>query len=111
MLPALYVGANLVGPAPAAQTAGNAAFNALGDTGALLLGLAPAQAFLGVASASPNPLPLTGCIFVALSAALGLRSLYQRLFPEASGGQRLLFALWALVSLGIGFAFFLEVPR
>ena len=102
MLPALYIGAAFLGVAPSARSVVTAAGSALADTGTVFLGLAPALAFLVVASTRPASVELLGYLAVALAVVIGLRALYLRLFMERAARVVPLFACWAAVSVGIG---------
>ena len=124
--PALYIGAAFSGLAPSPRTLLLALQHTLRDAGLAMAGLAPAMLFLAAtAHGSLTPAVLAAMV-VALSAVIGLRLLYSRLFslpaPEPAtqpaknpdGTQPLsarairqlksatLFTLWAAVVLGIG---------
>lgn len=101
MLPALYIGAALGGFAPSPSRLLQAALEALGAAGLLLLGLAPALAFLLATSTSALVRAQLAPATALLGALFGLGVLSRALF---TGGvkARLLFTLWAMVTLTIG---------
>ncbi len=106
MIPALYIGAALLGVAPSARSVMRASLHALHDTGIIFLGLTPALAFLVATSSNSLTVYILGQLTAATGAILALRALYLRLF--ANRGERPsklmvpVYLAWSMVCLGIG---------
>lgn len=109
-VPGLYIGSALVGRAPSILVLWRTTAQALGRSGVLLLGCAPAALFL-VATTTTNDL-----VGVFLGVPLGaaafafLRLLYRGLYVdaiEAESTPRALFVGWAGVTMLIGLKLFL----
>jgi hypothetical protein len=111
MTPALYIGVSLCGVAPGVGAVLSALGRGLWSCGVLLLGLAPLLAFLLATNRGETAAGLFGFAAVFAGALAGLRALYAALLPEAADRRRaaLVFAAWALVSLGIGARLFVGV--
>jgi hypothetical protein len=109
MAPALYIGLSLGAVAPPARAVVHAVGAGWQAQGLVLAGLAPAAAFLLATTQSPWVSKVLGLALVGTATLLGLRSLYERLREHGAPKPRLaaLFALWALVGLGLGAHFFL----
>lgn len=109
MTPALYIGLSFGEASPPARTVVRAVGAGLQAQGLVLAGLAPAAAFLLATTESRWAGALLGVAAVATAALLGLRTLYERLREHGTPMPRLMtvFALWALVGLGLGAHFFL----
>jgi hypothetical protein len=103
MIPALYIGAATAGIAPSARTVLDAAGRALCDMGRILLGLAPALAFLLATAAVPSALWPVAVGVIALGVLISMKALYGALAAANAPAGRILavFVPWALVSLGI----------
>lgn len=104
--PALYIGAGLLGVAPPTKDAAAALATAFTRSGRLVLGLAPASAFL-TATLTGTPARLgVIAIMVIMTAMFAVRALYSSLVAARgeSAPTRLqwLFAGWSFVSAGIG---------
>lgn len=104
MLPALYIGAALLGIAPSIRRVLAAAAGAFRSASLLFLGTAPAVAFLVTTREADARLWFLGQGVVLVGAALALRELYVRAFESCDAHLKAvpLYAAWALVSLGIG---------
>lgn len=102
MLPALYIGASLIGVAPGAQTIGTSAVTALSRMGLVLAGLAPAVLFL-IVSETAGPRTI-GYGAVVVATFVGLVQLRQMAFGDSEAGLRgpMLSAVWSIVTVGIG---------
>lgn len=110
MAPALYIGLSLIGAAPPAAAVLSAFGAGLRACGILLAGLAPATAFLIVTANGTWAVWAFGSIVVAAGALLGLRRLFGELRDDSTSALRTapLYAVWSLVSLGLGVHFFLQ---
>ncbi len=112
-LPALYIGASILGLVPAADVMARATLAALRATGLLLLGLAPALAFL--IATLPSPSVALALVAAATAGAVlaGLRTLHLALSAAAPADRPplLLTALltgWSLAALAIGGQLFFQ---
>lgn len=109
-LPGLYVGAALVGAAPDAREMAAAVLNACRDQGIALLGLAPALLFLCATATDIHEAMVMGTIGVMLGTAVGMRAFYHRLREVAHSGLIMgIFAIWAMLSAGLGWEIYLRV--
>lgn len=107
-LPALYIATSLAGEAPAFGRVVGAALDALDDAGLVMLGLAPALAFLVVTTQNAHTIDLA-LLVVAVPMLLGLRSLFLTLFAserpltQVASRTVLTYVVWSAVALGIGY--------
>lgn len=103
MLPALYIASAFVGAGGSARQLIHAAASALVDSGALLLGLAPALLFLVTTSTSELAAVLLFHAALGLATVIALRGLYARAFGGSAGALLAvpLFVLWSLVGVGL----------
>jgi hypothetical protein len=104
MVPALYIGAALLGIAPSASKVATGVVAAFRSAGVAFLGLAPAVAFLVATESTDQSMSFLGQSVVLVGGLLALRTLYGAVFDEClmRGKAMLLYGAWALVSLGIG---------
>jgi hypothetical protein len=104
MIPALYIATSLAGAAPPAQYVGAAVLRSLRACGITMLGLAAPAAFLLATSKSSALVILLGGAITAAGVLAGLRVLSADLFDHQRHtlSARVVFAIWALVSLSIG---------
>lgn len=109
MLPALYIGAAFLGLSPEPKAVAAAARDSIAAVGTVLLGLAPALAFLVAASTRPPAARLLGWLVLGAAALIGVRALYVRLFERVEARAFVLFAAWSAVGLGIGARLLVEV--
>lgn len=104
MAPALYIALSLVRAAPPAARVAGSVGGALRATGTVMVGLAPATAFL--ATTSPSRLVVLGLGIVSVAGAVlvGLRALAHALFGQSELRARGLGVLvpWAAVALALG---------
>jgi hypothetical protein len=100
MLPALYIGAALFDVAPPAPRLFRAAGRALRSHGVLLLGVAPAAAFVVVTANVHEAAPAIGAVAFAASAGISLRTLHREAFAGTTprrGRYVALFIAWVAV--------------
>jgi hypothetical protein len=104
MVPALYIAGALVGIAPSARALLSHAIDAMKTGSVVLVGLAPASAFLTITSADPAIAAPLGLAALGLAAVVAFRSLYRGMFEdlEEHGRALILFFAWAFVATGIG---------
>jgi hypothetical protein len=104
LVPALYIVAALTGVAPPAREMLAQTAAAMRSGSIVLLGLAPALAFLATSSADKSIAPVLAMGALGCGALLGFRDLYRRMFTDLDEHQRALsvFVAWALVASGIG---------
>ncbi|MBU0550310.1 hypothetical protein KKF91_21100 [Myxococcota bacterium] len=100
--PALYITSAFSGVAPSAKIMLHEVGAILRDGGVILLGVAPALFFMGSTTLNPWVGYALGQLTLTVTALIAFGLLYQRLFQGAKGKRLPLFALWALVTLGIG---------
>ena len=110
MAPALYIGSAFLGVAPSARETATTLAAALGDAGLVLVGTAPALAFLIATSTGQAAGLLLGHLVVFVAVVLALRTLWRRLFSEAPHRARALalFFGWTIVAFGIAERLVLE---
>ena len=104
MAPALYIATTLVQAAPPAARVVKAMGTGLSAYGTVLVGMAPAVAFLGSTTTNSGFAVACGMLAVAGAVLVGLRALRLALgFAEEVRGRSLLvFTAWAVVSLALG---------
>jgi hypothetical protein len=104
MVPALYIGAALVGIAPPARKMATGVLAAFRSAGVAFLGVAPAVAFLVATESEDQSMGFLGQAVVLAGGLLALRALYGAVFDDclARGKAIVLYGAWALISLGIG---------
>jgi len=104
MVPALYIGAALLGIAPSARKVAGGVFTAFRSASLVLLGLAPAVAFMVASASEDQSMGLLGQGVVLIGGLMALRALYREVFDECASRARAvaLYGVWAVVSLGIG---------
>lgn len=104
MVPALYIGATLLGAAPPVDTVAVAAARGLRACGILLLGLCAPSAFLLATAHGRVGTALLTLAVVGGGAAVALRTLYRDVFPDAAARRKILplFVAWTAVTIAIG---------
>jgi len=103
-LPALYIGAALIGIAPPAKKMAWGVFASFRSASVLWLGFAPAIAFMVASGSEDQSMGLLGQGVVLLGGLMALRGLYLAVFDECASRVKAvaLYSAWTLVSLGIG---------
>lgn len=104
MVPALYIGATILGVAPSASTVGKALVRSLISCGAMLLGLSPLCAFLLLTTTNVELVWFLGTGALTASILLGLRALRETMFDSNQKTHIWLplFWVWAGLSLLVG---------
>lgn len=110
MVPALYIGAAMLGVAPSASRVAEGVGAAFRSASVAFLGFAPAVAFLVATESADQSMGFLGQGVVLVGALLAMRTLYRVVFggdarPDPIAAKTkvvALFAVWALVSIGIG---------
>jgi hypothetical protein len=109
-VPALYIASAAIGAAAGPGVILAAVGRALASLGAALCGLAVPLAFLaGTASATTGV--VLGALALVVATGFALGTLHRALFAgqTASFSRDLLFAVWAIVALGIGARMYVDV--
>lgn len=122
MIPPLYIASTTFGVAPPPKRFLECALHAMRDGGRVLLGLAPALAFMVATATVAESIWVLGNLVVILAALLAVRTLYLSLFfggtgPEAARGPLLearllprrpmfIYLLWLSVGGTIGMNLF-----
>ena len=104
VVPALYIGGALAGVAPPVREFAGSVGAALRALGVCLLGFTPPAAFLIATNPGAEAAGLIGACTLAVSAAVALRALYERLFQPGRPHlhHALLYTAWSALTLLIG---------
>lgn len=112
--PALYIASAATGPAPSIRQTARAIAIALGAFGIALAGFVVPAAFLALTSVWPPATPLVASAALAGAGAIALARLGRELRAcevagRAPARSRVVFAVWAIATLGIAARLWLEL--